>query len=65
LADIARQHVMNDEIKDLALHYRELAAAARASADAMTYESVRQGMLAAANVWDQLADLVERSADRG
>jgi len=45
---------------DRARRYRDIASELRARADAMTHEEARQGMLQAANVWDQLADLADR-----
>jgi len=49
--------------QDWARRYRDLATATRASADAMSHEGVRQAMLEAASVWDQLADLAERQVN--
>ena len=46
--------------EDRARRYRDLATELRASAEAMTHEGNRQGMLQAANVWDQLADFADR-----
>ena len=50
---------MTHENMDQARSYRALAAETRAGADTMASEEPRQGMLDAANVWDQLADLAE------
>ena len=51
------------DAQDWARRYRDLAIAIRASADAMSHEGVRQAMLEAASVWDQLADLAERQVN--
>ena len=46
--------------KKFGSRYRDLAADLRARAVTLTDERTRQGMLEAANVWDRLADLVDR-----
>ena len=42
-----------------ARRYRDLATELRSSAEAMTHQGARQGMLEAANVWDRLADFAD------
>jgi len=51
-----------DPTKQRAQRYRDIAAEARARADTMTTPSAQEGMIAAAIVWEQLADLEERLA---
>jgi hypothetical protein len=53
-------------VKDRAQRYRELAAETRAFADTMTHEQTRrEAMLAAASVWDRLAELADREGLQG
>jgi len=53
-------------VKGRAQRYRELAAETRAFADAMTHEQTRrEAMLAAATVWDRLAELADREGLQG
>jgi hypothetical protein len=45
----------------LAARYRNIAAEVRAQAGVFSHETNRQGMLTAADVWDRLAALTEKS----
>jgi hypothetical protein len=48
-------------MENRAAHYRLIATDVRATADNSSDERVRQGMLMAADVWERLATLAERT----
>ena len=54
-------HTITKAMKNRADIYRNIAAGVRAKADKSSDERVRQGMLMAAEVWERLATLAEKS----
>jgi hypothetical protein len=53
----------SEEAKKRASYYRQMAAQARAKAEAMTDYEARQSMLEVAKLWDRMAANAERAAN--
>jgi hypothetical protein len=54
-------HTITKAMKNLADSYRNIAAGVRAKADTSSDERVRQATLMAAEVWERLATIAEKS----
>ena len=55
-------HIVIKTMENRAARYRSIAAKVRASAGNLSDERTRKGMLMAAEVWERLATLAEKSA---
>jgi len=56
--------VSDNTSKERAVYYRERAAEARATAEAMTDHAARRTMLEVAELWEQMARQAEQSAGK-
>lgn len=55
-------HIVIKTMENQAARYRNIAAKVRANAGNLSDEQARKGMLMAAEVWERLATLAEKSA---